>query len=245
MIPLYGETMFTQGGANNMNKILATLAGTVALALGAGACSAVDTQEAKSIAPIAAQSTSVVTPAVHQNFDRYDYYGRPNRSVTRPVKPGLSAHENHVRLVNAANRAARAEAAAQAKLAREKAAAKAKATRIANAKAAKAKLAKKKVVKHKTVVKKTKKVITKTHRAPGGIAACIRKYESDGNYRAQNGHTSASGAYQFVDGTWHAVTGLSGHAKDYSPATQDAAFYKLWNGGRGAGNWVTAHKCGY
>jgi hypothetical protein len=106
------------------------------------------------------------------------------------------------------------------------------------------KVIKKKPVVKKTV-KKTKYVSSRSHNAPGGIAACIRKYESDGNYRAQNPTTSASGAYQFVDGTWHAVTGLPGHAKDYSPATQDAAFYKLWNGGKGAHHWVTAHKCGW
>ena len=83
------------------------------------------------------------------------------------------------------------------------------------------------------------------HSAPGGAAACIRKYESGGNYRAQNPSSSASGAYQFLDSTWRAVTGLSGSAKDYSPATQDSAFFKLWNGGAGAGNWTTAHLCGY
>lgn len=224
-----------------MKKILATLAGTIAVALSAGACSAVDNEDAKSIAPISDQSTSVVTHPTQREFDRYDYYNRPNRSVTRPVKPVLSAHEKHVKLVNAANRAARAKAL-RVKLA--KAEAHAKAVRIANAKATQAKLAKK-VVKHKTVVKKTKKIVTKGHKAPGGIAACIRKYESGGNYRAQNPTTSASGAYQFVDGTWHAVTGLSGHARDYPPSVQDAAFYKLWDGGRNASQWTTAHKCGY
>jgi len=81
--------------------------------------------------------------------------------------------------------------------------------------------------------------------APGGIAACIRKYESGGNYRALNPSSGASGAYQFMDATWHTVTGLSGKAMNYSPAQQDAAFWKLWNNGRGAGNWVTAPRCGY
>lgn len=83
------------------------------------------------------------------------------------------------------------------------------------------------------------------HVAPGGIAACIRKYESGGNYRAQNPSSTASGAYQFLDSTWQAVTGLPGRAMNYSPAQQDAAFYKLWNNGRGASQWVTAGKCGY
>jgi hypothetical protein len=83
------------------------------------------------------------------------------------------------------------------------------------------------------------------HVAPGGIAACIRKYESGGNYRALNSSSGASGAYQFMDGTWQSVTGLPGKAMNYSPAQQDAAFWKLWNNGRGASHWVTAPKCGY
>lgn len=221
-----------------MKKILATLAGTIAVALSAGACSAVDTQEAKSIAPITAQSTSVVTPVVHQNFDRYDYYGRPNRSVTRPVKSGLSAHENHVKQVNAAN------AAARAKIAREKAAAKAKAARIARVKAAQSKLANK-VVKHKTVVKKTTKKVYKTVKvALSGIARCIGKYESGNNPKAQNPTTTASGYYQFVNGTWNHYKGYA-RAKDAPLSVQTEKFYQVWNGGKGAGNWVTAHKCGY
>lgn len=79
----------------------------------------------------------------------------------------------------------------------------------------------------------------------GDIAACIRKYESGGNYQAQNRRSSASGAYQFLDGTWRGITGLPGSAKDYPPDVQDAAFWKLWNGGAGARHWVVAHKCGY
>lgn len=92
------------------------------------------------------------------------------------------------------------------------------------------------------------KVVSKSttnHNPPGGIAACIRKYESGGNYQAQNPTSTASGAYQFLDSTWQAVTGLPGRAMNYSPAQQDAAFYKLWDNGRGANQWVTAHKCGY
>lgn len=118
----------------------------------------------------------------------------------------------------------------------------------------------KKVVKRLPAVTKTKTVTvyrkkvrtpvpqptsTTAHSAPGGIAACIRKYESGGNYQAQNPSSSASGAYQFLDSTWTAVTGLPGSAKNYSPSTQDAAFFELWNNGAGAHNWVTAHLCGY
>lgn len=80
---------------------------------------------------------------------------------------------------------------------------------------------------------------------PGGVAACIRHYESHNNYRAENNVSSASGAYQFLDSTWHSVTGLPGRAKDYSPAVQDLAFFKLWAGGKGASQWTTAPLCGY
>lgn len=81
------------------------------------------------------------------------------------------------------------------------------------------------------------------HTPPGGDAACIRKYESGGDYRAQNPNSTASGAYQFLDTTWQAVTGLPGSAKDYPPSVQDRAFEKLWAGGRNRGQWEVQHRC--
>ena len=95
------------------------------------------------------------------------------------------------------------------------------------------------------IVKPTPKVAVKSHAAPGGIAACIRKYESGGNYQAQNPSSSASGAYQFIDSTWRSLTGRSDRAKDAPPSVQDAAFYKLWANGAGARHWTVAPKCGY
>jgi hypothetical protein len=77
----------------------------------------------------------------------------------------------------------------------------------------------------------------------GGAAACIRHYESGNDYSAQNPASTASGAYQFLDSTWQSVTGLSGRAKDYPPATQDSAFQKLWAGGSGRSQWVTGYHC--
>lgn len=221
-----------------MKKILATLAGVAALSLGLGSCSAVD-KEPQSIAPVA-EASSQTNPAFSSEFaDRMVREHNPNRSATRPVKPGLSAHENHVKKVNAAN------AAARAKLARQKAAAHAKAVRIAKAKAAQAKLAKKVVKQKKTVVKKTKKVVSKVKKVSlAGIAACIAKYESGGNPRAQNPHSTASGLFQFIDGTWNH---FGGYARAmYAPVSvQLKKFYIVWDGGRGAGNWVVAPKCGY
>lgn len=216
-----------------MKKILATLAGTLTLALAAGACSAVDTQETKSIAPIA--ETASVTPSF-RDLARIDYYGhRTSRSATRPVKPAISAHENHVNHL---------KLVAAAKAARDKAAAEKRAAKLARAKALreakyKAWLAKQK----KAVVKK--KTTKPTRVGLSGIAACIAKYESGGNPRAQNPHSSASGLFQFIDGTWRAITGRSDRAKDAPVSVQIAAFYKLWNGGKGAHHWVVAPKCGW
>jgi outer membrane biosynthesis protein TonB len=112
------------------------------------------------------------------------------------------------------------------------------------------KTVKPKKVYHKTV-KVHKKVTHKTKYVPstkkvriGGIAACIAKYESGGNPRAQNPHSSASGLYQFIDGTWNNFGGYS--RAMYAPVSvQTQKFYIVWNGGKGAGNWVVAHKCGY
>lgn len=69
----------------------------------------------------------------------------------------------------------------------------------------------------------------------GPIIAC----ESGGNPRAQNPSSSASGLYQFIDGTWRAYGGLefAPRAKDATPAEQtivaNRAFaregYTPWN----------------
>lgn len=69
------------------------------------------------------------------------------------------------------------------------------------------------------------------------VRRCIVARESGGDYHAQNRHSSASGAYQFLDGTWQNVTGLPGSARDYSKSVQDAAFYKLFDNGRGKSHW--------
>lgn len=77
-----------------------------------------------------------------------------------------------------------------------------------------------------------------------GIAACIAKYESGGNPTAQNPTSSASGLYQFIDGTWDNYGGYS--RAMYAPVSvQTEKFYQVWDGGRGAHNWVVAPRCGY
>ncbi len=75
------------------------------------------------------------------------------------------------------------------------------------------------------------------------IAGHIRQCESGGNYQAQNAHSTASGAYQFINATWTGVTHLAPPARAYPPATQDRAFIRLWAGGAGAHNWDASRSC--
>lgn len=55
----------------------------------------------------------------------------------------------------------------------------------------------------------------------GAVLATIRTLESGGDYTAQAGGSSASGAYQFVDGTWGNFGGYP-QAWQAPPAVQDA-----------------------
>lgn len=230
-----------------MKKVLTTVAGLIAFAVLGSACGpAVDTQETTSTTPIAVSTVPGQRVAdIRKEVQEF----KASRNAARPTAtPVISTHENHVLQLKKAA-AAKAVADAKAKrVAQAKAekAAKAKAHRIylAKLKAAKAAKAKlhEKTVKAKKEVKKT---YTKAKKVSlGGIASCIAKYESGGNPRAQNPHSSASGLFQFVDGTWNH---FGGYARAmYAPVSvQLQKFYIVWNGGRGAGNWVVAHKCGY
>ncbi len=74
--------------------------------------------------------------------------------------------------------------------------------------------------------------------ANGDAWACIRQLESGNNYSSPGG-----GAYQFEDGTWHAL-GYSGSAQDYPPDVQDAAARQL-QAAEGWAPWPnTARMCG-
>jgi hypothetical protein len=87
------------------------------------------------------------------------------------------------------------------------------------------------------------------HQPPGGVYACIRHHESDrgpyphaNGYRAENPSSTASGAYQFIDGTWRTMSARAGHAgwghaANAPPWVQDAvAVYTVQHGG--IGNWA-------
>jgi peptidoglycan hydrolase CwlO-like protein len=70
---------------------------------------------------------------------------------------------------------------------------------------------------------------------PWEIVQC----ESGGQNLPPNS-AGASGYYQFLPSTWKALGGTGPHAYLRSKAEQDALAAKLWDGGRGAHNWVCA-----
>lgn len=59
------------------------------------------------------------------------------------------------------------------------------------------------------------------------VRLCIRHYESHDNYQDVDAAKLHFGAYQMLDQTFDHASGLSGHASDYSPAIQDAAFITI------------------
>ena len=72
---------------------------------------------------------------------------------------------------------------------------------------------------------------------PYAIPTYIVMCESGGNYLAENAYSTASGAYQIIDGTWAGYGGYS-HASHAPPAVQDAKAAELWAGGAGAFHWA-------
>lgn len=77
---------------------------------------------------------------------------------------------------------------------------------------------------------------------PGGPWAIpwpIVQCESGGQNLPPNS-AGASGFYQFMPDTWRGLGGSTPHAHLAAKAEQDRLAARLWNGGRGAGNWVCA-----
>jgi hypothetical protein len=75
----------------------------------------------------------------------------------------------------------------------------------------------------------------------GGWSAyklCVWSAESGRGTNLQNPTSTASGDFGFLDTTWESVTGLPGSAKNYSLATQSAAFDKLF-AESGRSPWIT------
>jgi len=77
---------------------------------------------------------------------------------------------------------------------------------------------------------------------PGGPWAIpwpIVQCESGGQNLPPNS-AGASGYYQFLPSTWKGLGGSTPNAYQASKAEQDRLAGRLWNGGKGAGNWVCA-----
>ena len=96
--------------------------------------------------------------------------------------------------------------------------------------------------------------VTRSYTRPANwvyqFAQCVISHESRnaGMYTAQNPYSSASGAYQFIDGTWQVASRAAGYpgysrAMYAPPRVQDAVFYYVVSHG-GALHWRGTH-CGY
>lgn len=75
------------------------------------------------------------------------------------------------------------------------------------------------------------------------IAIAVAECESDNVLDAKNPNSSASGPYQFTDGTWTWVTGLEPPARAHPRHVQDQAFLDLWDDGAGAEHWDETREC--
>lgn len=78
--------------------------------------------------------------------------------------------------------------------------------------------------------------------APVDVREAIAQCESGGNYHAQNSSSTASGKYQFINGTWKAYGGSTARAKDASPAEQDVVFERAF-AAEGTGPWEASYDC--
>jgi hypothetical protein len=85
-----------------------------------------------------------------------------------------------------------------------------------------------------------------SHIGPGGpwaIPWAVVQCESGGQNTGLN-YATASGYYQIIDSTWRGLGGTTQHAYQAPKAEQDRLAAKLWDGGRGASNWVCAYIVG-
>lgn len=77
------------------------------------------------------------------------------------------------------------------------------------------------------------------------VRKCIVHRESRGVYTAKNRHSSAMGAYQFLDRSWrkplakkiHKTELRSVPIRKWSRVDQDRAFWQVWNNGKGRSHW--------
>ena len=71
----------------------------------------------------------------------------------------------------------------------------------------------------------------------GDLPPCwVMMRESRGDIRAENPRSTASGKWQFLDGTWGGYGGYA-HASHAPEQVQDERARQLWAGGRGCSHW--------
>jgi hypothetical protein len=78
--------------------------------------------------------------------------------------------------------------------------------------------------------------------APKDIANAIIACESGGNPTIQNSHSTASGLFQFINGTWKAYGGTTARAKDASVAEQWRVFERAY-AAQGTVPWNASKSC--
>jgi hypothetical protein len=75
------------------------------------------------------------------------------------------------------------------------------------------------------------------HPCGGSLPPCyVMMRESGGDIHAENPHSTASGKWQFVDGTWGGYGGY-GHASNAPESVQDERARQVWAGGAGCSHW--------
>lgn len=83
-----------------------------------------------------------------------------------------------------------------------------------------------------------------TREAAAIIACESGDTQNIGTYKisAKNRNSSASGLFQFIDGTYEGLTGRTSARTD-TPENQYAAFLKLWDDGYGWTHWSPSKPC--
>lgn len=78
--------------------------------------------------------------------------------------------------------------------------------------------------------------------APADVRAAIISCESGGSATAQNSSSTASGLFQFINGTWKAYGGSTARAKDASVAEQNRVFERAF-ADAGTTPWNASKSC--
>jgi hypothetical protein len=77
---------------------------------------------------------------------------------------------------------------------------------------------------------------------PADVRAAVIQCESGGDPQAQNDHSTASGLYQFINGTWQSFGGSTARARDASPAEQHAVADRAY-AANGLRDWEASRNC--